>query len=490
MTTDLLAFLPGLLTAIGGLVIMILGAFRAKKQIVVPSTLLFLLGAFGVAIWQASLPTSVAFSDMVRSGSFASFLIALIVFAGIVTTLVNQEVMQGRRAHSPEVYAMILFAITGMITFVSSNHLLLLFVGLETMSIALYVLAGLYKNERHGVEAGLKYFILGAFASGFLLYGMSFVYGATGSLHFQSLALASPEVTQTLFFRAGIGLMLVGFFFKVSAVPFHMWTPDVYQGSPTAISGFMSTASKVAAFGAFWVLLTPISFSVDASTQAGSGSIAISALYWISILSMVVGNLTSIAQQDLKRILGFSSIGHAGYLLMGFVVATPQAFTAMLFYLVAYTLMNLGAFAMIAHFERTFGWTDASMDQLKGVGRIAPRRVALLSLFMLSLAGFPPLAGFFGKYLVFSAAIEAGYVTLTVVAILSAIVGAFVYLRVIGQAYFEQGESTDSQSVDPQKAMGWGMVIAASILAAGTIHFGIDAFMPWPSLLDWVNGFM
>ena len=387
MTTDLLAFLPGLLTAVGGIFVMMLGAFRANKQVVLTATLGFLLAAFGAALWQSSLPASVAFTEMIRSGSFTSFLTAIILFAGIVTTLVNQEVMQGRRAHSPEVYAMLLFAITGMLAFVASNHLLLLFVGLETMSIALYVLAGLYKNERHGVEAGLKYFILGAFASGFLLYGISFIYGATGSLSFEAVALASPEVTQTLFFRAGIGLMLVGFFFKVSAVPFHMWTPDVYQGSPTAMAGFMSTASKVAAFGAFWVLLSPVISSADVYT---SGSPQLSALYWISILSMVIGNLTSIAQQDLKRILGFSSIGHAGYVLIGFVVGTPQAFTAMLFYLVAYTLMNLGAFAMIAHFERTFGWTDTSMDQLKGVGRVAPRRVALLSLFMLSLAGFPP----------------------------------------------------------------------------------------------------
>ena len=276
--------------------------------------------------------------------------------------------------------------------------------------------------------------------------------------------------------------MLVGFFFKVSAVPFHMWTPDVYQGSPTAIAGFMSTASKVAAFGTFWVFLSPLLSSADVSTL---GSPQLSALYWISILSMVIGNLTSIAQQDLKRILGFSSIGHAGYLLIGFVVGTPQAFTAMLFYLVAYTLMNLGAFAMIAHFERTFGWTDTSMDQLKGVGRVAPRRVALLSLFMLSLAGFPPLAGFFGKYLVFSAAIESGFVALTVIAIVSAIVGAFVYLRVIGQAYFEEGESTQ-----PKENLGWGLVLAVSILAAGTLHFGLDALMPWPSLLDWITTLM
>ena len=482
MTTDLLAFLPGLLTAVGGIFVMMLGAFRANKQVVLTATLGFLLAAFGAALWQSSLPASVAFTEMIRSGSFTSFLTAIILFAGIVTTLVNQEVMQGRRAHSPEVYAMLLFAITGMLAFVASNHLLLLFVGLETMSIALYVLAGLYKNERHGVEAGLKYFILGAFASGFLLYGISFIYGATGSLGFEAVALASPEVTQTLFFRAGIGLMLVGFFFKVSAVPFHMWTPDVYQGSPTAMAGFMSTASKVAAFGAFWVLLSPLLSSADVST---SGSAQLSALYWISILSMVIGNLTSIAQQDLKRILGFSSIGHAGYVLIGFVVGTPQAFTAIMFYLVAYTLMNLGAFAMIAHFERTFGWTDTSMDQLKGVGRVAPRRVALLSLFMLSLAGFPPLAGFFGKYLVFSAAIEAGFVTLTVIAIVSAIVGAFVYLRVIGQAYFEEGESTQ-----PKEDLGWGLVLAVSILAAGTLNFGLDALMPWPSLLDWISTLM
>lgn len=482
MTTDLLAFLPGLLTAVGGIFVMMLGAFRANKQVVLTATLGFLLAAFGASLWQSSLPTSVAFTEMIRSGSFASFLTAIILFAGIVTTLVNQEVMQGRRAHSPEVYAMLLFAITGMIAFVASNHLLLLFVGLETMSIALYVLAGLYKNERHGVEAGLKYFILGAFASGFLLYGISFIYGATGSLSFDAIAMASSEVTQTLFFRAGIGLMLVGFFFKVSAVPFHMWTPDVYQGSPTAMAGFMSTASKVAAFGAFWVLLSPL-LSSDNGSLAGTAQL--SALYWISILSMVIGNLTSIAQQDLKRILGFSSIGHAGYLLIGFVVGTPQAFTAMLFYLVAYTLMNLGAFAMIAHFERTFGWTDTSMDQLKGVGRVAPRRVALLSLFMLSLAGFPPLAGFFGKYLVFSAAIEAGFVTLTVIAILSAIVGAFVYLRVIGQAYFEEGESKQ-----PEENLGWGLIIAVTMLAAGTLHFGLDALMPWPSLLDWITGLL
>jgi NADH-quinone oxidoreductase subunit N len=486
MTTDLLAFLPGLLTAVGGILVMMLGAFRANKQVVLTATLSVLLASFGAACWQSSLPASLAFTEMIRSGSFTSFLTAIILFAGIVTTLVNQEAMQGRRAHAPEVYAMLLFAITGMVAFVAANHLLLLFVGLETMSIALYVLAGLYKNERHGVEAGLKYFILGAFASGFLLYGISFIYGATGSLSFEAVAMASPEVTQTLFFRAGIGLMLVGFFFKVSAVPFHMWTPDVYQGSPTAMAGFMSTASKVAAFGAFWVLLSPI---LSSGNDAGAGSSSspgqISAIYWISMLSMIIGNLTSIAQQDLKRILGFSSIGHAGYLLIGFVVGTPQAFSAMLFYLVAYTLMNLGAFAMIAHFERTFGWTDTSMDQLKGVGRVAPRRVALLSLFMLSLAGFPPLAGFFGKYLVFSAAIEAGFITLTVIAILSAIVGAFVYLRVIGQAYFEEGESTL-----PKENLGWGLVVAVSLLAAGTLHFGVDALMPWPSLLDWITGFM
>jgi len=313
----------------------------------------------------------------------------------------------------------------------SAADLIVLFLGLELMSICLYVLAGFFRKRLLSNESSLKYFLLGAFATGFLLYGIALLYGASGTTNIAQIVQNIPAISYSPFFWVGIGLLMVGLAFKVGAVPFHMWIPDVYQGSPTTVSGFMATGAKAAAFAAFILLfLHPQSENPDQVKTV---------LAVISAASMIVGNIIAISQSNIKRMLAYSSIAHAGYMLAGLAAGNDLGRTGILFYLITYTFMNIGAFGILSLLEREEE-KNLTFDDYAGLGSKRPFLAALMAIFMFSLAGIPPFAGFFGKYYVFVAAINSNLTWLAILGVLMSVVSVYYYLRLVVVMYFREGE--------------------------------------------------
>lgn len=472
---DLNAFLPGIIVGAAGLIALLIDAYKNDHDGIYGLTVVSLLAGLGLSILDMFGPVGEAFSGMITYGGVSAFGNSVVLFGSLFCVLISREYLQAIEHDYGEVYAMILFATSGMLALASANNLIMVFVGLETMSICLYILAGLVKERKPGAEAAIKYFLLGSFSTGFLLYGMALVYGATGSLSFPAIASAASS---SLLFVAGAGLVLVGFFFKISAVPFHMWTPDVYQGTPTTLTAYMATASKSATFVALIVIISKV---IPADTANWTEVLEV-----IAIITMILGNITALVQDNIKRMLAYSSIAHAGYLLVGLAAGTPEGYSAVLFYLLAYTIMNVGAFGIVAYYERQQGLDFTDVNNYAGLGFKRPIMGVLLSIFLFSLAGIPPMVGFFGKYLVFAAAINAGMVGLAVVGVLASAASVYYYLRPMVYMYFR----------DPHKDVPFvraGLMYRSAIilLAIMTIYFGV-AFGGLHDLLssyysgDWV----
>jgi NADH-quinone oxidoreductase subunit N len=357
----------------------------------------------------------------------------------------------------------VLFATSGMMLMVSAGDLIVVFLSLEIMSLSLYVLAGLFKTRLASGEASLKYFLLGAFASSFLLYGIALIYGATGSTSLDRIAASPAAKNADPLVLAGLGLMLVGFGFKISSVPFHMWAPDVYQGAPTTITSFIATGSKAAAFAALIRVLVVALRGAQADW---------SALLWgIAAVTMTLGNVVALAQSNLKRMLAYSSIAHGGYMLMGLVAGGAPGAGAILFYLLAYTFTTVGAFGAIGLCARA-GEEAVEVGDYAGMARRHPVLAATLALFLLSLVGIPPLAGFVAKFYLFGSAVRAGYLWLTVIAVLNSAIAAYYYLRVIVYMYMREPEG-EGLSVASSLAGG----LALSIALIGLVLLGL---MPAP----------
>lgn len=490
--SELLTFLPGIITAVAGLVAMMMAAFNANVKTVAYVAMLSSLAALGFAIQDMFAPSGQSFGGMVLYGGAVSFATAILLLATFFSILFTQDALKDTGFNTGELYAMILFSTTGMISLASANHLVLLFVGLETMSICLYVMAALYRNEKKGAEAGLKYFLLGAFSTGFLLYGIALLYGATGTLSIDGIVAAAEP---SILYLAGTGLLLVGLFFKISAVPFHMWTPDVYQGTPTPLTGYMSTAAKSASVVALLLLVTKLLFSsgapvadpifsevVDSLVLTVRGKIVLTV---IAVLTMLVGNLIALAQNNVKRMLAYSSIAHAGYLLVGITAGNETGFTGVLYYLFAYTVMNLGAFGVIAWFEKQKNLDFTEIENYSGLGETQPFMAALLSLFLFSLAGIPPFAGFLGKYYVFAAAVEAGQITLAIIGVLASATSVYYYLRVMVFMYFRQAH-VDLTFGKPSSAM----YFALSVLGIMTLYYGVEPIVTSNSLFSLLSSFL
>lgn len=360
----------------------------------------------------------------------------------------------------PEFYPLILFSCVGMGVMVGANDLITLFLGLETMSIALYVLAASQRHSLFSNEAGFKYLILGAFSSAFLLYGMALLYGSSGTLQLSEMARQiklHPELRESVLFLAGWGLLVVGLGFKVALVPFHMWTPDVYEGAPAPVTGFMAAGVKAASFAAF----LRVAWTAAPIFSGFWGDL----LQGLAVVTMVFGNVVALAQTSFKRMLAYSAIAHAGYLLVGVIASSPQpddaAARGVLFYLFAYALMNVGAFALVTLVSRR----DEEMTEMNGLAGLAKRNpvaAATVAVFMLSLAGIPPTAGFWGKLYVFEAAVRQGYVALAVIAMLNSAVAMFYYMRVIVIMYMRDPEQEAYDGDDLQ--VGAVMAVAAVAL--------------------------
>lgn len=376
------------------------------------------------------------FSDMIHSGGITNLFYFILLLAASFVIISSKNYLQRLNYHHGEYYIIILNSTLGMMLMSASRDLMLTFLALELMSLSFYVLAGFIRNVLFNNEASLKYFLLGAFATGFLLYGIALIYGSAQTTNILTITTNFAQFLHKLLFILGIVLFLVGLSFKVAAVPFHMWVPDVYEGSPTTVTALMSTAGKTAAFGALIVsLYGSTGYQVKVNYETISNIIA-----YLATASMLLGSVVAIAQSSLKRMLAYSSIAHAGYMLIGIAAANKFGMSGVIFYLTVYTFMNIGAFILISIMESSVE-KRVTLDDYTGISSTHSWYAALMSVFMFSLAGIPPFGGFFGKYYVFLAAIRADMTWLAVVGVISSIISAYFYLRVVIYMYFKKGST-------------------------------------------------
>lgn len=398
------------------------------------------------------------FRDMIVLDNYALFFHLVIGYAAALIVLLSMDYLRLHGVESGEVYALVLFSTAGMLLLASAGDLIVVFLAIELMSLSLYVLAGLFKLRREAGEASMKYFLLGVFASAFLLYGIALLYGAAGSTNLDRVAAAVAARPGDPLLVAGLGLIMVGFGFKVASVPFHMWAPDVYEGAPTSITALIATGSKAAVFAALLRLVA------GALRQQPDWT----PLLWAAAaLTMTVGNVVAIAQSSLKRMLAYSSVAHVGYLLVGVAAGGSAGASAVLYYLLAYTFTTVGTFGVLTLCERA-GEEAVDVRDYAGLGRRHPALALTLSLFLLSLVGIPPLAGFVGKFYLFGAAVRAGYLWLAVIGVLNSAVAAYYYLRVIVYMYMREPEAT-AAGLRPSFAGG----LALAIALVGVVLLGV-----------------
>jgi NADH-quinone oxidoreductase subunit N len=419
--------------------------------------------AAGIASYfQIQLGTIHAFFNTIQVDAFSAFFHILIAAVVVVTLLSSLDYFEDNASHAGEYYALVLFGATGMMLMTCSVELLMVFIGLEISSISTYIMAGFRKGQATGTESSIKYFLLGSFATAFFLYGIALAFGATGSTSIYAIAQGlTTTATPTMAFLA-LAMIIIGLGFKVSAAPFHVWTPDVYQGAPAPVVGLMSTAPKAAAFA----VLLRITFTGFPTYQHRW-----SILLWIlAALSMTIGNLGALLQRDVKRMLAYSSIAHAGYLLVAFTAFPQDGIAAACFYTAAYAAMNVGAFAVIT---QVAGYDEhlRTIDDYTGLALKRPGLAAILTFFLLSLIGIPFTGGFFGKFYVFTAAITSGHVWLAVIGLLNSGVACFYYLRLLSAVYTRP--ATDSDRLIPRRPVSIPAAIGLALAAFSTLFLGI-----------------
>ncbi|MBF6559312.1 MAG: NADH-quinone oxidoreductase subunit N [Candidatus Binataceae bacterium] len=458
-----LPILPLIAMALGAMTVMLVGPQvddddSAGLGVI---ALLTLLIAFVLTLFTFS-QNHLAFGGALVADDYAAFFDLLIIIATAVIVAMSLDYVSDEGLAGAEYYALILFSALGMMLMAAADDLIIIFLGLETMSLAIYALAGFMRRDPKSNEGAIKYFILGAFSTGFLLYGIALVYGATGTIKLEPIraALAAGNASNPLLLL-GLGLMLIGFGFKVAAVPFHMWTPDAYQGAPTPVTAFMAVGVKIAAFAGF---MRVFMVSLGPVSAEWSG-----VLWVIAAITMTIGNLTALVQDNIKRMLAYSAIANAGYLMLGMAAAPARAAGgAMLYYLLGYAFTNLGAFAVVIALARRSETRDRISD-FRGLARTHPGLAAAMALFMLSLAGVPPLAGFVGKFYLFSAALGAGLVWLVVIAALNSAISVYYYTRVIVEMYAREGGEVTIEPLGARPALLISIVVAV----AGTILIGL-----------------
>jgi NADH-quinone oxidoreductase subunit N len=461
-TVDYIRILPELVLSAFGIVIMFLEPLLDEEKSQKLLGLIALLGALAgiAATWVMSGSPGLAFSRMVKVDSFSVFFHVLVIAIAAVIILISYEYMAVQRIRAGEYYALILFGTVGMALMSSAVELVLIFIALEISSISSYILAGFRRNEASSSESSLKYFLLGSFATAFFLYGVALIFGATGSTNIDIISQKLQAGPVALLVYVAIAFMFVGLGFKVAAAPFHIWTPDVYEGAPAPIVGFMSTAPKAAAFA----VLLRVVFTINAPGRFW--------LIWVSAaLSMTLGNVGALLQTNVKRLLAYSSIAHAGYLLVAFAMLTPEdsanGVSAAMFYTAAYAAMNVGAFAVVSHFANA-GERYVTLEDYEGLGRSSPLLAATLTIFLLSLIGIPMTGGFFAKFYVFSAALKANLVWLGLIGFMNSAIGAYYYLRIIVMMYMREARRDV-----PVTPVPWGLGVALAISVAATLYLGI-----------------
>jgi len=416
-----------------------------------------IIGLLGAGVSAALLWNSNTVSfGVISSDNFGLFVTLVLVAVGILTIMFSSQVIDRDGIPAGEYYTLILFSIAGMIMMATANDLLVIFIALEVLSLAVYVLTGIRREDPRATEAAFKYFLLGAFSSAFFLYGIAFTFGLARSTRLDVISsfLAAQALSDNPLILVALGLLLVGFAFKISAVPFHMWTPDAYEGAPTLVTGFMSTAVKAAAFAAFLRVflsaLEPLHVHWAPVLSAIAG------------LTMLLGTIVGVAQSNVKRMLAYSSIAHAGYLLVGLIAANSAGKAAVLFYLVAYGVTNLGAFGVLAALSSADRPHDDVRD-FAGLWNDRPGLAALLTVFLLSLGGFPPTVGFIAKWYIFNAALQKGLIALAILGVLTSVISVFFYLRIVVMMYMSDESAPGHRPAVPALALA-GMLIAVFVV--------------------------
>ncbi len=463
---NFLLVLPVVCLAAYGLLVLLLVPFLKDNSRGLALVSLAGLGVTGVILYRLWVRWSMVGAEetafgMVRIDGFGLFFSFILLVVAVLSVIGSMTFLEREGVDHGEFYALILFCLAGMYLMLHTTHLMMVLIGLEVFSLALYVLTGLTRSRLRSVESALKYFLLGAFSSGFIVYGLALLYGATQSLQLTEIRRAVADGGPNGLLWAGMGLVLIGLAFKIAFVPFHQWVPDVYEGAPTNVTGFMAAATKTAAFA---VLLR-----VLLGAFAAQSDVWVPLITWLAILTMTVANLVALAQTNLKRLLAFSSIAHAGYLLIAVVCRPEMGVGAILFYLTAYALVTVGVFCALAAVGR--GDADAErgyeLEDWAGMGWQRPALGLAMALFLVSLAGIPPTGGFLGKYVVFQAAIASKQYLLAVVGVLNAAIAAYYYLRVIVTMYMSEKEADEPLPVSP------GMATVMILAVVGVLYLGL-----------------
>jgi len=452
------AAIPMLCVMLAALATMAAEAFRGRDE-QMPVGWLGIVGLSGAAVSSVLLwNRNTTGFGVIAADNFGLFVTLVLVVVGVLTIMFSSQVLDSAGIPRSEYYALVLFSIVGMMMMATASDLLVIFIALEILSLSVYVLTGIRRDNAGGTEAAFKYFLLGAFSSAFFLYGIAFTYGVTGSTRLAAVGsyLSAQSMSDNPMILLALGLLLVGFAFKISAVPFHMWTPDAYEGAPAIVTGFMSTGVKAAAFAAFArvFLSTFEPFSADWAPLVAA----------LAAATMIVGTVVGVAQSNLKRMLAYSSIAHGGYLLVGLVAANQVGKAAILFYLLAYSVTNLAAFGVIA----LLGDRDKANDELRdyaGLWHTQPALAGLMTVCLLSLGGLPPTAGFIGKWYIFTAAVSGGHYALAIIGVLTSVVSVFFYLRVVVMMYMS--DRTAAEPLAPVTRAG----LAALALAIVVIFY-------------------
>jgi NADH-quinone oxidoreductase subunit N len=463
---DALRFLPEIILTVMGTLLMVLDPLIHKRSSNAFGhlSMLALAAALGASIYAFTIGGP-AFGGMLMVDGFATFFRVLVIVVGILTVLPSYRFLARQNAETSEYHALLLFSIAGQCLMAASNDLIMVFIGLEISSIASYILAGYLRDDKRCNESALKYFLLGSFATAFFLYGVALIYGATGSVNLLIVRVAVlHQVADPVFLAVAAALMFVGLAFKVSAAPFQIWAPDVYQGAPTPVSAFLSAGPKAAAFAIF------LRIFVTAFEPIGNRWWPL--VWTCALASMCIGNFAALLQTNIKRMLAYSSIAHAGYVLVALAAHSETGTAAAMFYLASYAFMNVGAFTAVTVLTGK-GERFQSIDDFNGLGRKQPLTAALFSIFLLSLIGVPLTGGFFGKFYIFKAALDSHLYWLTVLGLLNSAVAAYYYLRILVVMYMhEPGEATEfAESLSP------GLRIALLLPALGTLFLGI--FPTW-----------
>ncbi|HME34620.1 MAG TPA: NADH-quinone oxidoreductase subunit N [Candidatus Sulfotelmatobacter sp.] len=459
---DYIRILPELILSAFGIVVMLLDPLVDEEKSQKTLGVIALVGTVAglLATWYMAQSPGMAFSNMVKVDSFSVFFHFLVIAIAAVVILSSFEYMAVQRIRAGEYYALILFGAVGMALMSSAVELVLIFIALEISSISTYILTGFRRNEASSSESSLKYFLLGSFATAFFLYGVAMIFGATGSTNIDLISQKLQAGPVQLLVYVAMALMFVGLGFKVAAAPFHIWTPDVYEGAPAPITGFMSTAPKAAAFA----VLLRVVYTINAPGRFWF-------LWMAAAFSMTLGNVGALVQTNIKRLLAYSSIAHAGYILVAFAMTTPDnsvsGISAVMFYTAAYAAMNVGAFAVVSHFANA-GERYVTLEDYEGLGRTSPLLAATLTIFLLSLIGIPMTGGFFAKFYVFSAAVRSNLIWLTIIGVVNSAIGSYYYLRVIVVMYMREPRKPVPVTPVP---FGLGLALAISIIA--TLYLGI-----------------